>query len=192
MALTLPLYGTQAKVYIHSTTVTIATTGSMVTTTTGAALSGIEYTAEIKDWKISGGERSLEAIKLLGYSEQPNYKRATIMEVSGTLLFRDIDVWEMICGSGSTTNLGGTTETYTPTTGVKRIHFGEKATNDRVPRAVYLTVFTASGNVMVFLMNGAIMTLGSDITINSEDAIEQSVTFQCLASNCWAEEVTSA
>jgi hypothetical protein len=191
MALTWPIYGTQASVYIHTATITLATNAAMLTTTNGVPASGTAYTAEIKDWKITGGERDLEVIKMLGYTEQANYKRATPFEMSGTLLFRDVDVWQFACGTGSTGNVGGATETYTPIANAKRVHFGEKQTNDRVPQAVYLIGFTASGNYIAFLMNGAVITTVGDVTVNADDAIEQSITFKCLATNCWLETYES-
>jgi hypothetical protein len=173
MALSFPYYGTDALVYIHTTTTTVPTNAVIATT-------GTEYTAELKDFKITGGERDLESIKLLGFTEQANFKRASVIEVTGTLLFRDIDVWEMANGTVTT-----------PTTSVKRTQFGEKSSSDRVPRAVFLKVARGSAtSYMLVLLNGAYMKMGPEVNVTPEDAIEQTVTFQCLASSVYAEEVT--
>lgn len=146
------------------------------------------YTGMVKDIKISGGERDAETLKLLGYNELLEEKRATIVECVFTLAAQgaikafnsaatrstNLDTAEMIMGVKQTV-----TGNYMRATG------GEKASNDRTSKAVHFKLADGTNTISV-LLNNALGT-SRDYSLAADGSEEESITFKCLASN-YAEE----
>jgi hypothetical protein len=170
-----PVYGQHANVYISTGTYTAPTNSTIVTTSFGA------WTSVAKDVKITGGERNAETIKLLGYNETIDLKRATPIECQMTFQFNDADT----VGTDSLKEMIAGTRT-TPTTGLTRVQFGEKSSGDRAARAI-LIQFVDGSNTLTYLLNSSYMT-NQETTVIADEQVEMSVTFKCLASNCYYEE----
>ncbi len=147
------------------------------------------YTGMIKDVKISGGERDVEALKLLGYNELLDEKRATIVECTFTTAFQgainyidstksrgtELDLFEMVAGTKQTV-----------TGAYKRTTLGEKASNDRTTKAVNIQLDDGTYTVDL-LLDGAIAT-SPDFSMAADGHGERTITFKCLASKYYEED----
>lgn len=163
--------------------------GSSTIATQMAALSGeFEFSGMVKEVRISGGERDVETLKLLGYNELLDEKRATIIEAAFTLAFQG-----SIKAFNSTLTRGTHLDTaewmmgvkQTVTGNYKRATGGEKSSNDRSARAVHFKLYNGTNTVSV-LLNKAYCTT-REASLAADGHVEETITFKCLASN-YAEE----
>ena len=128
-----------------------------------------------KEVSFSGGERDLEAVKLLGYQEVRNLKRSTVVSCSCTRIFQDMEEFQW---------WGGTPVDVTGN--YHRIISGEKASSDRLAKAV-LFHWTDGTNHISILMNNAYMTTG-EYSLSADGHVEVTTTIKCLASNFYYED----
>lgn len=143
--------------------------------------SGTDVTDNIKEVSISGGERDLETMKLLGYNESRDLKRATILTCTFTTVAGqgnaaaavDWESWMMGVAQAVTgayyRNIGG-----------------EKSSNDRTGYGV-LIKWTDGTNNIVILLNNAYATT-TEWGLTADGSWEQTVTFKCLASEFYYED----
>ena len=144
--------------------------------------SGTDVTDNIKEIAITGGERDLESMKLLGYNESRNLKRSTVVQCTFTVVGGqgnaaaavDWESWGM-----------GVAQAVT---GAYYRHIGgEKSSNDRTGYGV-LIKWTDGSNNIVMLLNNAYVTNGIELGIAADGSLEQTVTFKCLASEYYYED----
>lgn len=147
------------------------------------------YTGMMKDVRISGGERDAEALKLMGYNELLDEKRATIVECTFTTAYQgainyidsaktrgtELDTFEMIAGTKQTI-----------TGDYKRTTLGEKSSNDRTTKAVNIQLNDGTYTVDL-LLDGAVAT-SVDFSLAADGHAERTVTFKCLASKYYEED----
>ena len=147
------------------------------------------YTGIVKDVKISGGERDVEALKLLGYNELLDEKRATIVECTFTTAYQgsvnyvdasytrstQLDPFEMIAGIKQTT-----------AGNYKRSTIGEKSTNDRTRKAVNIQLSDGTYTVDLLLDDAACTSI--DFNLAADGHAEQTMTFKTLASKYYEED----
>jgi len=147
------------------------------------------YELIVKDVKVSGGERDIEALKLLGYNELREDKRAGVVEASFTVAYQgsikfmnsaltrstNLDPFEMVAGIKQTV-----------TGNYKRSTLGEKATNDRTTKAVNIRL-TSGSTTVDLLLDQAICT-SIDFNLAADGSAESTLTFKCLASDYYEED----
>lgn len=131
----------------------------------------------VKDMRITGGERDVEALKLLGYNEIIDEKRSTIIEATFTLTY-----WGQAIGSVFKDGINTTavTGSYYRTIG------GEKSSNDRTTKCVQF-LLTDGTNHITICMNDAIVTASPD-DLAADGHVGQVITAKCLASNYYEED----
>ena len=128
-----------------------------------------------KDIKISGGERDVEATKLIGYNELLDEKRAPIIEYAFTAVYQGSAV--KVLQSGTPTN---------PVGAYFRAQGGEKSSNDRTKKVVAMILDDGTYTVICAL-NDAYVT-ASDISLAADGSAEQTFTAKGLASAYYEED----
>lgn len=136
----------------------------------------VDFSAEVKDVKVSGGERDVEAVKLMGYNELLHENRAAVREVSFTMIGKDVDTSVFLTGA----------KIAVGATGYNRITGGEKAANDRVAKAILVKLADGTNNVSV-LLNKSMCTT-AETSLDPDGHLELNLTFKCLASNYYEED----
>ena len=171
---TTPWYSEQAKVEVGATIATVATNTSL-----DNSFSGTDFTADVKDFSITGGERDLDTTKTLGYNEIEELKRSTPITATFTLATRDHDWFEFWLGTRAIV-----------TGSIYRMRGGEKASGgnygQRAKKAVLITM-TDGTNTVRILMNSAAFT-NIEESLAADGTAEQKVTVKCLASNFYWED----
>ncbi len=179
-------HATEAEVEINPTAITLASDES-IDTAMGDESAEYQYQSMVKDLTIRGGDRDVEALKLLGYNEVIDEKRSTLIECTFTTAYQ-----------GSVTPIGGTRQTnydfaelfmgqkQAVTGDYYRSQGGEKSSNDRVACAVHVKL-TDGTHVVSILLNSAYAT-SRELSVNADGHMEQTITFKCLASTYYEED----
>ncbi len=128
-----------------------------------------------KDIKISGGERDVEALKLIGYNEIMDEKRATVIEYTFTAVYQGSAVQALQSGTPSN-----------PVGAYFRIQGGEKASNDRTKKVVAMKLNDGTYTV-VCALNDAYVS-ASDVSLAADGSAEQTFTAKGLASTYYEED----
>jgi len=131
----------------------------------------------VKDLKVSGGERDVEAAKFLGYNELLDEKRSNVITATFTASFFDALMASGWC-SGTPALVTGTS--YYRTTG------GEKSSNDRPTISAMLRLNDGT-NTVVLLLNDAKATV-HETSLSADGHAEQTITIKCLASDYYEED----
>lgn len=167
----------EATVKIGSTLSSIAGSTTLLSQMSG----GTEYTGRVKDVKISGGERDVESIPLLGentsgYANQEIFQKSvgTLREISMTLIYQDIDISQLGAGTVSTTGSAS---------GYKRIQGDQDLTQKSV-----LVSFNDGSDYVNVLLNNAYVTKLGDLSIEADGHLEQEITLKCLAKDYYEED----
>jgi len=144
--------------------------------TSGYDLYHIVYAGGVlaKDIKISGGERDIEAVKLIGYNEIREDKRSGVVEVTYTAVYQ----------SGAIHGLAATPAESA--TGYMRSRGGELSATDRNDYAVGIKLVSGAYEV-VLLLNNAVVTM-TDFSMAADGSAEQTITAKGLASNYYEED----
>jgi len=129
----------------------------------------------IKDVKFGGGERNVELIKLLGYTELADVKRSTPIEVTFTRILAEHEVAAL--AHGNPQNVTG--DYY-------RVIMGEKSSNDRTTKAVLIQATNGTYTIN-WLLNNARVT-STDFSIAADGHGEETITVKALASNTYYED----
>jgi len=138
-----------------------------------------DFSGRVKDVSITGGERDVESIPLLGttsgYANQEVFQNSvgSLRELSMTMVYQDTDVTLFASGTVATS---GTASTYT------RIQGDQDVTQ----RAVLVSFNSGSDYVNVLLNNAYAIKLG-DLKIEADGHLEQEIVFKCLAKDYYEE-----
>jgi len=183
----------EAKVVIAAGAISLGASES-IETAMAAETTEIVMSNIVKDLTIRGGERDVEALKLLGYNELIDLKRATVMEISFTTAFQG-SVLLLLDSEGAAGTRGtefdfaeffmGEKQTVTSTS-FYRTQGGEKATNDRAACAIQVAL-TDGSNYINILLNSAYAT-SRELSLAADGHMEQTITFKCLASTYYEED----
>jgi len=165
----------EAQVNIGSS-VTVGSTSTLL-----AQVSATDFTGRVKDVKISGGERDVESIPLLGedstgYANQEIFQKSvgSLREVSMTLIYTDSDI----------SALGmGTVATSGSASGYSRLQGDQALTQKAV-----LVSFNSGSNYVNVLLNNAYVTKLGDLSIEADGHLTQEVTLKCLAKDYYEED----
>lgn len=166
----------EATVKIGAVLSTVQGSTTLLTQMSG----GTDFSGRCKNVTISGGERDVENIPLLGatsgYANQEIFQKSvgTLREVTMTLIYTDIEV--SLMGAGTVATSGAAS-------GYKRIQ-GDQALTQK---AILLS-FTDSTNYTNVLMNNCYCTKLNDLKIEADGHAEQEVTFKCLAKDYYEED----
>lgn len=178
----------EAKVEV-GTAISSFSTSSSIQTQMAALADEADYSGMVKDLRITGGERDVEVIKLIGYNELLDERRATVVEFVFTIAYQGTiegfnsaltrqthhDVAEWFMG-----------EKQTVTGNYMRVIGGEKSANDRENKAVHILLTDGTNDVSI-LINNARCT-GRDLSLAADGSMEATVTFKALASNYYEED----
>lgn len=165
----------EATVKIGSVIATVQGSSTLLTQMSAAT----DFTGRCKNVNISGAERDIETIPLLGttagHSNQEVFQKSvgSLREVTMTLVYQDTDV--TLFGSG-TVATSGTASAYT------RIQGDQDVTQ----RAILLSFNDGSSYVNCLLNNAYSIKLG-DLKIEADGHLEQEVMFKCLAKDYYEE-----
>jgi len=166
----------EATVKIGAVIATVQGSSTLLTQMSAAT----DFTGECKTIAITGGERDVESIPLLGttsgYANQELFQKSTgsLREVSLTLVYQDADL--ALLGSG-TVATSGTASGYT------RVQGDQETTQ----RAVILSFNTGSDYVNVMMNNCYPVKIG-DIKIEADGHAEQEIVYKCLAKDYYEED----
>jgi len=156
------------------------TIGASIVVNAALALSGqvagTDYSGEVKDIRITGGDRDVESVKLFGYNEILDERRAVVNEASFTLIHQDVDTGALFMGAKQAVGV----------TAYNRCIGGEKATNDRAAKAVLLDL-TDGVNTTSVLLNAAKFTT-RELSLAADGHMEETLTCKCLASTYYEED----
>jgi len=128
-----------------------------------------------KDLTIRGGERDVEALKLLGYNELIDNKRSVVIEMTFTAVYSSKMSQDWTSGAAQSV----TGDYY-------RSQGGEKATNDRGTKSVLIRLYDGT-NTVSLLLNNAYGT-SSERSLAADGHMEETFTFKGLASNYYEED----
>jgi len=165
-------FAPQASVKIAAAIATVAPDTSL----SAQQATPVDFSGEVKNLSISGGERDVDALKFLGYNETHDFKRATVVECSFTMVHIDKDTGEFLMGPAQTVGA----------TAFKRIQGGEKAANDRTAKSVLIQL-TDGTNTVNILLNNAYATT-REFSLAADGHMEETITFKCLASDYYEED----
>ena len=129
-----------------------------------------------KDVRISGGERDAESLKLIGYNELMDEKRASVIEYALTAVYTSAAISGLLAGAPQTV-----TGQYYRTTG------GEKSSNDRTKKAVMVRLYDGTTYKVFCCLNNAVVTSG-DFSLAADGHAEQTITAKGLASEYYEED----
>lgn len=175
MAFPLPWYGAHANCKIGDSVNVVATT------TTWSQVSGTDYTGEIREIRITGGEGDITPLNFVGTAQAFDESRPSEISIEFTKAHQDRSWAVMAYGTANEDSVG--------TTGFTRVSYKDM-TGDRVKKAVAIKY--ASGTAEVhWLLNNAVMTKPPEQTISNEGFVEDSVTFKCLVSDVEYEDNSS-
>ena len=115
-------YATDSVVTLGTASGTALSASETIATYMDGLADERDISAFVKDIKISGGERDVEAIKFFGFNEYLHKKRATVVEVALTLKLEGghatlSDIFDFAYG----------TKQAVASTGYNRTSFGEKS-----------------------------------------------------------------
>ena len=168
-------YARDAKVWIGD-----ALTGISPSTTLKTQMaSATDFTGKCKEVKISGAERDLEAINVLGIGQLDQQGRPTIVECTLTLIYDD--------ATKSGQFLAGSIKAVTGTT-FNRVTFGEHDASygDRVRKAVLIELDDGTNKVYALLNNSFATT--REWSLAADGHVEETLTFKGLAQNYMEED----
>jgi hypothetical protein len=166
----------EATIKVGAVVAAIQTSSTLLTQMSAAT----DYTNEAKNIAITGGERDVESIPLLGttsgYTNQEIFQKSTgsLREVSLTMVYKDADL--ALLGSG-TVSTDGTASGYTRVQGDQAV----------VQRAVLLSFNSGTDYVNILLNNAYPVKIG-DIKIEADGHAEQELVYKCLAKDYYEED----
>ena len=173
--------------YSEQAAVAIGVAGTIVTNTTlDNCITETAFTGEIRDFSITGGERDLETIKLLGYNEIRDLKRATPISASFTVNATDHDWLEFWLGPRKVMTA--------PADSFYRMRGGEKTTfatgtqyyGQRAAQAILFTLTDGTNTVRILMNN--VYFVNVEQSLSADATMELSVTAKCLASEFYYED----
>jgi hypothetical protein len=138
---------------------------------------GTDFSGECKNISITGGERDLESVPLLGttdgYTNQEIVQKSvgSLREISMTLIYKDTDT--SIYATG----------TVTAPAGYQRIQGDQDVTK----RSVCVSFNDGEDYVNVLLNNAYSVKVG-DIKLDADGHAEQEIVFKCLAKDYYEED----
>jgi len=165
----------EATVTIGALLSTVETSSTLLT-----QVSGTEFTGQCKNVRITGGERDIESVPLMGttdgYTNQEVFQKSvgTLRELSMTIVYQDGDASLYATGTVSTT---GSASTYV------RIQGDQGVTQ----RAILVSFNSGSDYVNCLLNNSYSVKIG-DISLDADGHAEQEVVFKCLAKDYYEED----
>ena len=136
-----------------------------------------DYSGRVKNISITGGERDVESIPLLGATtgtaNQEMFQKSvgSLREVSMTLVYQDTDI--SLLGAG----------TVSAPSGFTRIQGDQDLTKKAV-----LVSFTDDVNTVSVLLNNCYVTKIGDIKIEADGHAEQEITLKCLSKDYYEED----
>ena len=145
-----------------------------------AQVSGTDFTGQCKNISITGGERDVESVPLLGetsgYANQEVFQKSvgSLREISMTLVYQDNDLSLYATGSVS---LADSLSTYVRIQG-----------DQDVTRRAVLVSFNDSTSYVNILLNNAYATKIGDIKLDADGHAEQEIVFKCLAKDYYEED----
>lgn len=179
-----------AKVEIGPASGTAIASGDTIAVYMTALTGEKDYTSYVKNFKLSGGERDVDALKLVGYTEQLDEKRSTVKEATFTTWFEGgiatanpvtADFSEMMMGQKVTI-----TGNYRRTRGGEYSTASGIYTYGRLKKDISIQ-FTDGTRTIQMLMQNAYCT-SRELSLDAEGHVEQTVTFKCLASDYYEED----
>jgi len=175
-------YATDSVVSIGTASATALSASESIATYLAALADERDISAFVKDIKISGGERDVEAVKFFGFSEYLHKKRATVVEAAITLKLEGgeatvSDIFDFAYG----------TKQPVASTGYNRTSLGEKSTNDRPSIALTWTL-TSGDDIVAFLIDKAYITSAGEINLEADGTAEQTITIKGLATKAYVED----
>jgi len=155
------------------------------------------YTGMVKDVRIRGGERDVDTLKLLGFNELLDEKRATIIECTMTMAYQGAILAfnsALTRTDGTGADADGVMDTAELLMGEKiavtgdyhRATGGEKSSYDRTKVAVSIKLADGTNTIDICL-NNAYCT-SREISLAADGHAECTLTFKCLASNYYEED----
>ena len=156
--------------------------GALVASVTSASTllqycDGTDFSGECKSISITGGERDLESIPLLGetsgYANQEVVQKSvgSLREISMTLVYKDTD-----------TSIYATGTVAAPA-GYQRI----QGDQDVTARSVCVSFNDSSDYVNVLLNNAYSVKVG-DLKLDADGHAEQEIVFKCSAKDYYEED----
>jgi len=150
-------------------------------TTLLSQVTGTDFTGECKSISITGGERDVDVIPLLGedatgFANQESEEKSvgSMREISMTLVYKDYDVSVFSTG---------TVSTFDAASSYKRLQ-GDLA---RTKRAVIVSFNSGTDYVNILLNNAFSLKLG-DVSLDADGHAEQEIVFKCLAKDYYEED----
>lgn len=140
--------------------------------------SAVDWSAEVKNIEITGGEADTESVFLFGaaaggqQNAEVEEQNMTMREFSATVTYQDEDAAEL--STSAAAEVGST--------GYNRIQGDGTRT-----RYVVFVKFTDGVNTAVIAMNNADFTMTGDISLDAEGHAEQTIKAKCLAKDYYEE-----
>lgn len=139
-------------------------------------IGGTDFSAEIKEINVTGGNRDVDQVRTFGNNTYPDEKPADPIEVSMTVVARDSDFWQLFLGGRAMASGTGSAFEEIP----------------RVRQDIIINLYdltTVSGAQLQIRADSAYGTQ-ADLTLNATDHAEQSPTFKCLTKDFIVQATT--
>jgi len=165
----------EATVKIGDTLATVEGSATLL-----SQVAGTDFSGECKSIAITGGERDLESVPLLGttdgYTNQEVVQKSvgSLRELSLTLVYKDADTSLFATGTIATS---GAASTYT------RIQGDQTVTQ----RAVIVS-FNDGSDYVNCLLNDAYSVKIGDIKLDADGYAEQEIVFKCSSKDYYEED----
>lgn len=137
-----------------------------------------DWSGEVKNIKISGGEADVDSVFTFGADNDGRQnadveeQNMTMREFTGTLVYKDEDAAELV---GSTASAVGST-------GFNRV----QADTTRTQKDILVILDDGDNQVNIMLHNAYITKIG-DISLDAKGHAEQEIMAKCLAKNYFEE-----
>lgn len=140
--------------------------------------SAVDWSAEVKNIEITGGEADTDSVFLFGstgtgqQNAEIEEQNMTMREFTATVTYQDEDAAE----------LASSTAVAVGATGYNRV----QGDGDR-SRYVVFVKFTDGTNTAVIALNNSDFTMTGDISLDAEGHAEQGIKAKCLAKDYYEE-----
>jgi len=141
-----------------------------------AAGTATDYTAEVREISISGGDREVEQILAFGNNQYLRLSPEGAFETSVTVLKQDVEFAQML--------LGGT-DTNDP---ILAVGGGTRPASKKVQYTWTESANATGSQLRITFAN--VMAVSKELSLDTEGHLEESVTFRCKAAD-YREEYTA-
>ena len=148
----------------------MADTGRLFEADSGSLIvDSTDYSTDIKEISISGGERGLDLVRTFNGGEYEDFKPVSSpIEVALTMVTRDTDKWALVLGGKLTSTTGSAYHINQPT--ARKLQYDWYDPSD------------VSGPQIRFEF-GSAYAISADAKMNTEDYMEGTLTFRCAPKN---------